>query len=203
MPNTKPNWHSWEFGLRTTVKTPGRQISLNEQLHNIAWPIVTFNVKLDFPFALSLQGHDKGYSFFYILLFVYEVTYTCISNLRGSCHFSRIYIKIKISILSCSHDKPLLATYLSYIIVFKSCSIYPKQVFGSNINELITKVWSDIIITEESRTGFPQNHVLNTQCEAISFFNGPLTRYVILCVAHAPGMSGTLSLPLPSKETAS
>ena len=34
-------------------------------------------------------------------------------------------------------------------------------------------------------------------------FNGPLTRYVKLRVAHAPGMSGTFSPPPTSKETAS
>ena len=33
--------------------------------------------------------------------------------------------------------------------------------------------------------------------------NGPLTRYVKLRVAHAPGMSGTLSPPPTSKENAS
>ena len=33
--------------------------------------------------------------------------------------------------------------------------------------------------------------------------HGPLTRYVKLRVAHAPGMPGTISPPLTSKETAS
>ena len=34
-------------------------------------------------------------------------------------------------------------------------------------------------------------------------FHGPLTRYVKLRVAHAPGMPGTFSPPPTSKETAS
>ena len=33
--------------------------------------------------------------------------------------------------------------------------------------------------------------------------HGPLTRYVTLHVAHAPGMPGTFSPPPTSKETAS
>ena len=33
--------------------------------------------------------------------------------------------------------------------------------------------------------------------------HGPLIRYVKLRVAHAPGMPGTFSPPLTSKETAS
>ena len=33
--------------------------------------------------------------------------------------------------------------------------------------------------------------------------NGPITSYVNLGVAHAPGMLGTFSPPLTSKETAS
>ena len=37
----------------------------------------------------------------------------------------------------------------------------------------------------------------------VSSYNGPLTRYVKLLVAHAPGIPGTFSPPPTSKETAS
>ena len=40
-------------------------------------------------------------------------------------------------------------------------------------------------------------------CYQNKIHNGPLTRYVKLGVAHAPGMTGTFSPPLTSKESAS
>ena len=39
-------------------------------------------------------------------------------------------------------------------------------------------------------------------CVVIGLDNGPLTRYLKLLVAHAPGMPGTFSPPPISKETA-
>ena len=45
--------------------------------------------------------------------------------------------------------------------------------------------------------------VRNDEIKMFNYHNGPLTRYVKLRVAHAPGMPGTFTLPPTSKETAS
>ena len=54
--------------------------------------------------------------------------------------------------------------------------------------------------------GWHSQNMQSTTCRAVinqPFFNGALTRYVKLRVAHAPGMPGTFSPPLTSKGTAS
>ena len=53
----------------------------------------------------------------------------------------------------------------------------------------------------ESYLGFDLIQVDQINCGIT--MNGPLTKYVKLPVAHAPGMPGTFSPPPTSKETAS
>ena len=51
----------------------------------------------------------------------------------------------------------------------------------------------------------PGDRRRRSSMETYSFIltHGPLTRYVKLLVAHAPGMPGMFSTPLTTKETAS
>ena len=55
--------------------------------------------------------------------------------------------------------------------------------------------------SNENNTDNNNNNTL--QAQEIGLNHVPLTRYVKLRVAHAPGIPGTFSPPLTSKETAS
>ena len=61
------------------------------------------------------------------------------------------------------------------------------------------------IIVEILWSSFTNNHHSDkaTMAGHNLIWHRPLTRYVKLCVAHAPGMPGTFSPPPTSKETAS
>ena len=56
---------------------------------------------------------------------------------------------------------------------------------------------------QDSFRKMPLNMSCAMRVQVYSDLHGPLTRYVKLCVAHAPGMPGTFSPPPTSKETAS
>ena len=67
-------------------------------------------------------------------------------------------------------------------------------------DRLIATMWFPILVRHLYIESGPRYRWVTTWCDHIC--HGPLTRYVKLRVAHAPGMPGTFSPPPTSRDTA-
>ena len=91
-----------------------------------------------------------------------------------------------ISPLMPMHQDPLLVCYMAAILFRPQCALQKFVLSWLHVNAVT-----------------PHSTVALKRYRVHIHFNGPLTRYAKLGVAHTPGMSVTFSQPPTSEETAS
>ena len=114
-----------------------------------------------------------------------------------SCSLAEVLLaskeQLKIQIVSIPPEKKIQTRYVNILFwtdVLQKCHFTHYESAKPN-------VWNIILKTDLQCKDLPAGLLFRTE------HNGPLTRYVKLQVAHAPGIPGTFPPPPTSKETAS